>query len=432
MKHYASIFCVALFATATLGSLSMAESHATIPPNYAAKNVRVVGYTDLEGRPPFKLAIQEVDDRWLLYAGHLWHRGWSIVDVTQPDKPRLEKFIEGPENTWTIQMEVEDGKMLTSVEAIAPGWGGNPDGPEAEKGVLIWDLADPLNPVRVGHFKTEGDHRDFYGGGRYAHLSAQMPGYAGHIYVAIDLTDPSKPVEAGRWWTPGQHTAGGEPEPVAPINHHGPAYVEGNRAYIGSFAAGVVILDISEIGSPKLEAQLDFSPPFLDFIGVHTVLPVLERELLIVLSESIAEDCKEPLNHASLVSVANPAKPHLVSIFPVPEPPPGSPHRNFCEKGGRFGPHNLNNHQHSPFVQRQGDLVYVTYFNAGLRIFDISDPYLPKEVGYFIPPEPTQRYGTKPVRVLTAQTEDVLVDRRGYIYITNKNQGMWILQYTED
>ena len=31
---------------------------------------------------------------------------------------------------------------------------------------------------------------------------------------------------------------------------------------------------------------------------------------------------------------------------------------------------------------------------------------------------------------LVAQTEDVLVDTRGYIYITDKNQGLYILKYT--
>ena len=33
---------------------------------------------------------------------------------------------------------------------------------------------------------------------------------------------------------------------------------------------------------------------------------------------------------------------------------------------------------------------------------------------------------------LVVQTEDVLVDARGYIYITQKNQGVWVLQYTGD
>jgi hypothetical protein len=74
-------------------------------------------------------------------------------------------------------------------------------------------------------------------------------------------------------------------------------------------------------------------------------------------------------------------------------------------------------------------LMYLTYFNAGLRVFDISNARLPREVGYFIPPDPVKRYGPVPTR-LVEQTEDVLVDRRGYVYVTNKNQGLWILRYT--
>ena len=71
----------------------------------------------------------------------------------------------------------------------------------------------------------------------------------------------------------------------------------------------------------------------------------------------------------------------------------------------------------------------LTYFNAGLRIVDIADAPLPREVGYFIPPDPMRRYGTLPKK-LVVQSEDVLIDARGYIYLTEKNQDLWILQYT--
>jgi hypothetical protein len=33
-------------------------------------------------------------------------------------------------------------------------------------------------------------------------------------------------------------------------------------------------------------------------------------------------------------------------------------------------------------------------------------------------------------RDLVTQTEDVLVDTRGYIYVTDKQWGLWILRYT--
>lgn len=392
----------------------------------------MVSYSEVDGRPPFKLAIQERDGRWLLYMGHLWDRGWTIMDVTHPSRPRVLNFIPGPPNTWTIQMEIEDGKMITALERIAPGWGGDPEQPNDE-GVLIWSLDDPVNPKLLGQFRTggTGTHRDGYFGGKYVHLAAGMPGYSGNIYVIIDISDPSNPTEAGRWWVPGQCTSCGE-TPQPSVSLHGPPYVEGNLAYVPYGAAGMVILDISDVAHPQRIGQLPFTPPFLGNIGVHSIVTIPDRNLAVLNSESIAEDCNEALNHASIADISDPTRPLLLSVLPVPVPPRGLPYRNFCEKRGRFGPHNQNQHRHSPFTDHSDNLVYLTYFNAGLQIYDISDARLPREVGYFIPPPPVRRYGPLPAGALVSQTEDVLVDARGYIYVDDKNEGLWILRLTRD
>jgi len=75
-------------------------------------------------------------------------------------------------------------------------------------------------------------------------------------------------------------------------------------------------------------------------------------------------------------------------------------------------------------------LIYLTYFNAGLRMYDISQPTAPREVGYFMPPDPKDRRGVLPKDALTVSSEDVLVDARGYIYVTDKNLGLYVLRYT--
>ena len=93
------------------------------PGKFWSHNVDIAGYCDFDGKPAFKLAIQEYEGRWYLYVAHLWHRGWSIVDVTDPAAPRPVRFIEGPDNTWTIQLQVADGLMITGLERMAPGWG---------------------------------------------------------------------------------------------------------------------------------------------------------------------------------------------------------------------------------------------------------------------------------------------------------------------
>src|SRR5260370_980949 len=129
--------------------------------------------------------------------GQLWERGWTIMDVTAPSRPRVLNFIPGPTNTWTIQMDVEEGKMITALERIAPGWGGDPEQPNDE-GVLIWSLEDPVNPQLLGQFRTEGTgtHRDGYYGGRYVHLAAGMPGYSGNIAPVTSASTAEDSTEA--------------------------------------------------------------------------------------------------------------------------------------------------------------------------------------------------------------------------------------------
>ena len=97
------------FQRAALGTLALAAasfatpSHAdVIPPGWEANNMEPVGYSGLDNRKgAFKMAIKKVNGRWYLYMGHLWHYGWSIVDVTDPKDSKFVKTMPGPGNTWT-------------------------------------------------------------------------------------------------------------------------------------------------------------------------------------------------------------------------------------------------------------------------------------------------------------------------------------------
>ncbi len=74
--------------------------------------------------------------------------------------------------------------------------------------------------------------------------------------------------------------------------------------------------------------------------------------------------------------------------------------------------------------------MYLTWFNAGLRLYDISDPYVPREVAWFLPDDPAERRGLLPKTALVTQSEDVLVDSRGFAYLTDKNHGLHVVRYT--
>jgi hypothetical protein len=396
-----------------------------IPSGHYAKNVEILGYHDLEGRPAFKLAMQEVNGRWYLYLAHLWHRGWSILDVTDPTAPECVAYIPGPENTWTIQIQVAEGKMITALERIAPGWGGN-EAKEFSEGFLIWDVAKPAEPRQLGHFRTgsTGTHRNFYDGGNLVHAAAGAPGMAGKIYRIVDIADPAKPREAGRFSLPEQAT--GSAGSGLKFSLHGPAHVENNHAYLPYGDGGAIVLDVSDLSQPRRIGQLAFRG-ITATQGIHTFLPLPRRRIALVNDEAIRENGDENLNLAGIIDISDESQLRLISLFPLPDPPPESGLKNFYEKGGRFGPHNQHHPNHQACLEDRDDIAYLTYFNAGLRVYDIRDARAPKEIAYFVPPDPKTRIGTKPSK-LVAQTEDVLVDRRGCIYISDKNLGIHILK----
>jgi hypothetical protein len=75
------------------------------------------------------------------------------------------------------------------------------------------------------------------------------------------------------------------------------------------------------------------------------------------------------------------------------------------------------------------DLIFATYHNAGVRVFDITDAHEPKEVGYFIPPAPGRVVDIRPGAERVVQSTDVFAAADGTLYVTDTNAGLNILAY---
>ncbi|HSK23052.1 MAG TPA: hypothetical protein VK906_07750 [Egicoccus sp.] len=405
-------------------------------PGHRAQGFDLIGYHDLDAKPGFKLALQVVGERWYLYVTRFWEPGVTILDVTDPGAPVTVGEILGPNdpNVATWQVQVADDLLVLGLEHRPPGWGGDPPAATAE-GLEFHDVSDPLAPVRLSGFAygAKGTHRNHYAGGRYVHVAASIPGYEGNVYSILDVADPSAPREAGRWFLPEQWVAGmpGGAAPGPRISLHGPPYPEGDRAYLPYGAGGVVVLDIGDVRTPRLVSRLDVGSAFSSRIAMHTARPLPGRDLLVVNTEAIEERSEEPYNLAGLVDVSDETAPRLISLLPVPVPPPGADFPNFQRRGGRFGPHNQHHPQNgAAHLFQSEDLLFLTWFNAGLRAYDISDPWLPRELGWFLPDDPTERRGLLPRTALVTQSEDVLVDARGNIYLTDKNHGLHVVRFT--
>ena len=406
-----------------------------IPPGWEASHLDLVGFSGLGGHSAaFKLTITHAKNgHWYMFLGHSFEPGWSILDVTDPRNPRYVRFIPGPVGFVTAQVTLHGNLLLTGVDHLQTNTSGAP----VENAVILWDISDPENPKRLSVWKggPNGSHRNQYPGGKYAYLATTVPGFPVAFWSSSTSAIRgirSKPAAGG---SPGQKD-GETPVGGKKISSlHGPANASPDGKMVSvAYYPDIVNLDISDIAHPKLIGSLTMTPPFADngAQSEHTVLPFWDRKLLYVSSEASASGCDtEPMNYAGFVDNSNPAKPRLISIFPPPRPPAGHPYKDFCDKGGRFGPHNVNQEIHNPDVMPNGNTLYIAYFNAGLQMFDISDPHLPTNIGYFIPPERPDlpRHATGgPHESPINWTEDVVVDTRGYIYTNDDKWGIWILR----
>jgi hypothetical protein len=278
--------------------------------------------------------------------------------------------------------------------------------------MAIYDLDEPLDPKRVGFFDTggRGVHRIVFEGGDFAFISATPDGYTGRIWMIVDVSDPTQPTEVGRWWWPGMWEAGGEIlEPPAEeewLVHH--AMVQGDRAYLGFWNGGMVVIDISDLAAPKTVSRLGWE----EGGHTHTCLPLPDRDLVVVTDEATANGCDGDRHMVRMVDISDETAPFVRSICPVPE-------GNFCERGLRFGAHCL--HENRPDSYRSQELIFVTYFNAGLRVYDIADADHPVEVAHWIPECPPNQEAV--------QINDVFVSDSLTVYATDRvNGGVYILE----
>lgn len=418
------------------------------PDIVESSGVSLVAHTDLNGRPPFKMGLQMAEGRMYMYLAHFWFSGWTVLDVTDPHRPDVVTFVEGPSDTSTKNIQISDGLMIASLERPSEGYGpiDDPMDPgKNEEGAYVFDVGtDPTDPDHLGHYETggQGTHRNFYNGGEYAYMMAWPEDFEGGMLTVVDVSDPSDPVEAARWWWDGQHPDD-DADPDQFFYGHGPAYVQGDRAFVSYGRVGPVVLDVSDPTEPELVTHLAMGDGFGSFLGVHSFVPLPDSDLAVASTEALNErsplDGGEALNYTALVDVSDErpfdypagteaAGPKYVSTVPRPTPENHLPYDNYYEKDGRFGPHNLHHHRNDPLRYRSNDLLIMTWFNAGLRIFDISDPLAPTEVGYCVPADPKTRIGPRPETGLVTHFEDVVVDHRGYIYCSDTNNGLFVFE----
>ena len=78
-------------------------------PDYATPNMRLVGHSDQGGRCD---GVQIMVHRGYAYVGHIFSKGFSVIDVRDPSKPQYVKHVAAPHNTWTLHLQAADDLLL--------------------------------------------------------------------------------------------------------------------------------------------------------------------------------------------------------------------------------------------------------------------------------------------------------------------------------
>jgi len=411
---------------------------AEVPKPSHARNMRLLAQSDQGGRPD---AVQLMVHRGYGFVGHIFSKGFSVIDLRDPRNPRPAAYIAAPPNTWCLHLQTHDDLLLVihnkdmfaqadmadekayykgQVNQHARSSGGR----NWSAGMAVYDISHPVQPRLIGFMPVEGSglHRIWYTGGRWAYASALLEGFTDYILITIDMADPSRPQMAGRFWLPGMNIGAGE-VPDLPMSqgrfglHH--PVVQGNVAYCSWRDACLVIVDVSDRTAPKLICHKVWSPPFGG--GTHNASPLPGRDLLVVVDETVLDHGEDGFKPIWIFN--NEVKGNPISIATCP--PPSD--RDYHAVGGHFGPHNI--HENRPGTFQSEDLIFATYQNAGVRVYDIRDPFRPAEVGACVPPPPARLIDPRPNRAAVLHSADVHVDVNGLVYATDFNAGLSIMEY---
>ena len=413
-------------------ALNTSMSPGTQASQTLALNMKLVSHHEMGGFGGVGegMGMQKTKDgRRVMWLGHEGApKNFTAIDVTDPKNPKQIIQTELPHNEMrSNNLEVLGDIMFVSHQ-IRGKRGMKPAGFD------IWDIAKPEEPKKITHFDASGPHSLgvhclWCVDGEYLHMSSGAPDFQPRnandhqFYRIIDVRNLSRPVEVGRWWYPGQKE--GDDAPPLPRHpkfdggyrpHNIQVYPERpDRAYVGYIDGGVVILDISDKAHPKEISRFNYSPPYNGF--THTALPLLSRGLMIVTDECTKDDGIDWPKLGWVFDIREEKNPVPIATLPLPSA------EVFTKRGGRFGAHNLYENYPGDVSWRSDNIVLGTFFNGGVRVYDLANPYQPQEVAYYVPGAP--KLSPKGA----VQINDVYVDDRQLVYIGDRfTGGLYILE----
>lgn len=417
-----------------------------------------------------------------------------IVDVSKPRDPTVVGPV--PDAVPGVGNGIEgieaSGNLLVVDQRAAMGGLGF-DVPEGmpSRGLAIYDISDPREPTLVARHGYGGldTHtvslwRDPTNSDRILAVQSFTDVPDIKVLDLSDCLDGGDPKEVANWDL-------GRQTDVGANTHEAIISTDGRRIYVSQLRGGVFLLDSSNLVSflrngddcdastpesapgeqhcltllnPDIDARADTAPPF-DREWHHTPIKIPNRPYLLALAESsgpswdrengspVEAACPGALTRVLYIgegdsgrtdSLRGDRNPETVGVFGLPEQRMENCGKDGWKSGTVAFPAWFSPHNAVVFP----NVAFATYYGAGLRAIDISNPSIPVEAGYFFnEPVAEVRWASYGIQGETEEREDGRAVRRpapgpnhmfafsypvvhdGYLVYVDVHSGLYVLDY---
>jgi hypothetical protein len=302
--------------------------------------------------------------------------GYAIFDLSDPENPEPLVAERGlvPEGESDPLRGIYDVKQDGDYLVVASQGGST--------GVLAYDVSTPAEPEEVGFFGIRAAIHNCYVEDGYAYLGA-LDGDANPV-VIVDLETMT---EVGRWSVLDHDERWGEVGFRRRQTHD--LYLQDDRAYVALWDTGTWILDVSDPSSPEFVTRFgDYSLEEVTGAGsqaagleppgnAHYVQPNDDGSVV-----AVGKEAWDAENSGSggpggihFWDVSDPASPEEIAAID-----PNEADNNAYSGGTWTTSHNFD---------WEGDRLYTSWYQDGVKLFDVSDPENPEQLSWWRQPEET-------------------------------------------
>jgi hypothetical protein len=331
------------------------------------------------------------DGRDYAYTGTYHGNHMYAWDVTDPASPTIVDSLEF-DGRRVNDVKINADRTIAVVTSEHAS--------DRRNGITVLDISAPSRPVKLSHYAeglTGGVHNTWIEGDLVYAVH-----YGTRALHIIDISDPRAPTEVGRWQLENEDR----------FLHD--VMIEDGLAYLSYWNDGVVILDVGAgiAGGTPTEPQLVSSLAYTYRLGSESygnTHHAIRYGNYVFTGDEIF-DCAEcvngPRGYIHAIDVSDIENPREVAWYRVPE----------------AGSHNM---------WAEDDRLYIGYYQAGLRVVDISgelygDLYRQgREIGWYMTqdgsgsqPNSTDTWGVQPYK--------------GFLYASDPNSGLWVVRLIEE